>query len=408
MDANESLVRRLEAQIRSKEWSELKVFASMIKLSDFATDMVAENNFVKAAFAGFAGGGKSKTATDFVIGAYRDFAYTQPVLIVDNEKGARFLRPAFRQAQIQAMLKDTTNVADVLTAIDLLNAGEISFLFIDSLTKVWYRYVRDYKEKNRKTFMELQDWGKILPAWQETFSDKFVAAQGSIVFTGRGGFEYEKEEDTRDETTGKVKKGQFVKSGVKMKMAGETPFEPDLNIWMEREQEIKSDGEIRVWREAQIMKDRSGLIDGRVFKNPTYEDFRPFVRFLVDAPTGPVAGESSGRNLAPGENYAGFDRRRQADIALDEIKEELLRHHGHGMDAGTKTAKQDTLEKITKCVMPEGTRSWARLEAFKPEEVFSVRNELWKLTKGHAYGEQPAAPDLDNEIPIDPPKDAAA
>jgi hypothetical protein len=399
----------LEAQVGSKEWQELKRFFKMgMKLEDFATEMVAGNNFVKAAFAGFAGGGKSRTATEFVIGAYRDFGYTKPVLVIDNEKGSRFLIPKFREAGIKAMLKDTTNVADVLTAIDLLNAREIDFLFIDTLTKVWYRYVRDYLEKNRRVFMELQDWGKVLPKWQETFSDKFVAAQGSIVFTGRGGFEYEKEEDQRDEATGKVKKGQFVKSGVKMKMAGETPFEPDLNIWMEREQEIKPDGEIIVWREAQIMKDRSGLIDGLTFKNPRYEDLRPFIQYLVDVQTGVVAGESSSQNLAPAENYAGFDRRRQADIALDEIKEEMLRHHGHGMDAGTKSAKQETLEKITKRVLPDGTRSWARLESLRPEEIFLVRNELWKLTKGHGYDEKPPADDLDTDIPMDNKKEDAA
>ena len=384
-----------------------------MKLEDFATEMVAENKFIKAAFAGFAGGGKSTTATEFVIGAYKDFGYTKPVMVIDNEKGSRFLIPKFRNAGIKAVLKDTTNVDDVLTAIDFLNQGEIDFLFIDTLTKVWYRYVRDYLSKNRKTFMELQDWGKVLPKWQETFSDVFVAAQGSIVFTGRGGFEYEKEEDQRDEATGKVKKGQFVKSGVKMKMAGETPFEPDLNIWMEREQEIRPDGELIVWREAQIMKDRSGLIDGKTFKNPTYADLRPFVQYLIDVPAGAVAGETSSRNIAPAENYEGYDRRQQAQVALDEIKEEMLRHHGHGMDAGTKAAKQETLEKITRCVMPDGTRSWARLESFRPEEILRVRNELWKLTKGHEYGAQPPEqpePTISDEIPMgeEQKKDAAA
>lgn len=378
-----------------------------IRLEDFATDLVAGNKFIKASFAGFAGSGKSTTATEFVIGAYRDFGYTKPILVIDNEKGSRFLIPKFRSVGIKAMGKDTTSLQDVLSALDLLADGQVEFLFIDSLTKVWYRFVREYLEKNRKTFMQLDDWGKILPKWQEMFSDAFVAAQGSIVFTGRGGFEYEKEEDQRDETGRLVKKGSYVKSGVKMKMAGETPFEPDLNIWMEREQSIAADGTITVWREGQIMKDRSGIIDGKVFKNPTYADLRPFVLYLVDVPTGDMAGESSGRNLAPGENYEGYNRRQQAVVALDEIKEEMLRHHGHGMDAGTKAAKSETLEKITRCVIPEGTRSWARLESFKPEEVISVRNELWKLTRGHEYGVQPPEK-FDEDVPLtDQPKDAA-
>lgn len=379
-----------------------------IRLEDFATDLVAGNKFIKASFGGFAGSGKSTTATDFVIGAYHDFGYTKPVLVIDNEKGSRFLIPRFRSAGIKAMIKDTTSLPDVLSALDLLVDGQVEFLFIDSMTKVWYRYVREYLEKNRKTFMQLDDWGKLLPKWQETFNDAFVAAHGSIVFTGRGGFEYEKEEDQRDETGRVVKKGSYVKSGVKMKMAGETPFEPDLNIWMEREQSVASDGTISVWREGQIMKDRSGIIDGKIFKNPTYVDLRPFVLYLVDVPTGNVAGESSGRNMAPGENYEGYNRRQQAVVALDEIKEEMLKHHGHGMDAGTKAAKAETLEKITRCVIPEGTRSWARLESFRPEEVLSVRNELWKLTRGHEYGVQPPEK-FDDEVPMtEQPKENAA
>ena len=44
----------------------------------------------------------------------------------------------------------------------------------------------------------INDWGKILPAWQEEFSDRFVEVEGNIVFTGRGGYEYDLEEN--DET----------------------------------------------------------------------------------------------------------------------------------------------------------------------------------------------------------------
>lgn len=385
-----------------------------MNLAEFSTDLVAGNRFVKAGFGGMAGAGKSRTAAEFVIGAYQDLAYTKPVLILDNEKGSRFLIPQFATAKIKANLKETTSLDDVLTAMEFLRSGEIDFLFIDSLTKVWYRYCREYLEKNRKTFMELQDWGKLLPKWQETFSDVFVAAAGSIVFTGRGGFSYEKEEDTVDER-GKVKKGQFVKSGVKMKLAGETPFEPDMNVWMEQEQDIAGDGTLKVWREAQVMKDRTGLIDGKVFRNPTYADFRPFVRYLVDAPMGAVAGETSGRNLAPGENYDSFDWRQKLTIALDEIKEEILKHHGHGMDAGTKGAKAETLERITKGVFEGGTRSWARVESFRLDDVTKVRNELWKITRGHGYGEQPPeieksplVPVADQPAPEAPKTEAAA
>lgn len=352
-----------------------------MKLSDFAGDLVASNKFIKAGIGGMAGAGKSRTATELVIGAYKDLGYTKPGLFIDNEKGSRFLIQKFKEANIQMLVKDTTNLDDVLTAFKFLRDGEIEFLFIDSLTKVYYRYVRDYMEKNNRKFMELQDWGKILPKWQETFSDAFVAAEGSIVFTGRGGYSYEKEEDETDERTGKVKKGQFVKSGVKMKLAGETPFEPDLNIWMEQHQDITVDG-IKVWREAQIMKDRSGLIDGKVFKNPTYQDFQPFVQYLVGVPSGKVSGESSHENLAPGDNYESFDRKRKRDIALEEIEAEIVKMYPT-QSAEHKAAKGTLVEELFQ------TRSWKAVENMSLDRLTMARDTLWMKSRGYPYGTTP-------------------
>lgn len=375
-----------------------------MNLNDFASELVAGKKFVKAAFSGFAGGGKSRTASEFVIGAYHALGCTKPAMIIDNENGSRFLVPLFRNAGIKALLKQTTSLEDVLAAIDFLNKGEIDFLFADSLTKVWYRYIRDYLAKNRKVFMGLDDWGKVLPKWQESFSDVFVAAQGSIVFTGRGGFEYTKEDDEYDEETGRKKKGGYVKSGVKMKMAGETPFEPDLNVWMEREEEITSSG-IRVWREALIMKDRSGLIDGKTFVNPTFADFQPFIGYIVDEPTGAVAGETYSRNLAPGENYDSYARKTSKQIALEEIQEEIVKLHP-GQTKDDKTSKANLLEELF------STRSWTAVENLSLEKLTEARSALWIKSRGHAYGidpadSQPAELTLegDDKIPHEAPTD---
>lgn len=353
----------------------------MMKLEDFASGLVASNKFVKASFGGMAGAGKSKTATDFVIGSYQDLGYTKPVLVIDNEKGSRFLIPQFKAAGIPVSVKDTTSLDDVLTAFEFLRNGDIQYLFIDSLSKVWYRYVRQYMEDNRRRFMELQDWGKILPAWQETFADRFVSAEGSIVFTGRGGFTYEKEDDETDERTGKVKKGQFVKSGVKMKVAGETPFEPDLNLWMERQEDIGPEG-LRVWREAHIMKDRSGILDGQTLRNPTYEMLRPFVKYLVDVPTGAIAGETSGASLAPSENFESFDRKRRKEIALEEIQAEIVKLYPN-QDAASKASKAELIEELF------GTRSWTAVEGKSVDKLELARNALWLKSRGHAYGVKP-------------------
>jgi hypothetical protein len=306
-----------------------------MNLNEFATKITAENDFVKASFGGFAGSGKTRTATEFIIGCYKLMKCNKPVLIA-NEKGSRFLVPLFKKAGIECLIKETVTLPDVLAAFEYLNKGEISFLFIDSLTKVWYKYIADYKTKNNnKVFMTLQDWGKILPAWQEEFANKFVALTGNCVFTGRGGYTYDMEEN--DETH----KKEFTKSGVKMKMAGETPFEPDINVWMEIAQEME-DGKPRIWREALIMKDRSGLIDGKTFKNPSFKDFEPFVKFLVKADKGEVAKASNTSNIAPKEEYN--DKKVRRDVLNEKIKAEFDKR-GFGTSKEEKAAKLNIIQQ---------------------------------------------------------------
>ena len=39
-----------------------------MRLDEFATKLSAKNHFVKASFGGFQGSGKTRTATEFIIG----------------------------------------------------------------------------------------------------------------------------------------------------------------------------------------------------------------------------------------------------------------------------------------------------------------------------------------------------
>ena len=339
-----------------------EIIKNNVNLLNFATKMKAKNNFIKASFGGFAGSGKTRTASEFIIGAYKDLECKKPILIIDNEKGSRFLIPMFEKAGIETLLKDTIELQDVLTAFDYLQNGDIDFLFIDSLSKIWYKYIRDYRAKNKRTFMTLQDWGKILPDWQEKFSDKFVNLDGNCVFTGRGGYTYDMEEN--EET----KKKEFVKSGVKMKMAGETPFEPDLNIWMDINQEVIDD-KPKVWREALIMKDRSGLIDGQTFKNPTYKNFKVVVDYLISVPKGEVAGSSSKENLAPAEDSTYYEDKRIREIELENIKAEFDKSP-LGKSDKDKRLKILIVEKLF------GTASWTAIENMKAADLKFIRIEL--------------------------------
>lgn len=326
-----------------------------MKLEDFASDLVAKNNFIKASFGGFAGSGKTLTACKFIVGCYKDMGLKKPILIIDNEKGSRFLVPFFKEHGITPKIKDTIHLADVKEAMKYLQNGDIDFLFADSLTKVWYRFVMDYKEKAHKKFLTLQDWGKIIPEWQHSFSDEYVDLEGCFVFTGRGGYTYDLEET---EENGRVKK-EFVKSGVKVKLAGETPFEPDLNVWMDIKQEVEN-GNLKQWREALIMKDRSGLIDGQTFVNPTYEHFKPVVDYLMNVEKGEVKGASNTDNLIPTEEYDQWYKKKK--IVLENI-EGTLEHTFPG------TAKEMKIKKAAIKKYIFGTFSDTEIQGMRAEEL---------------------------------------
>lgn len=347
-----------------------------MKLTDFATTLAAKNHFVKASFGGFQGSGKTRTATEFIIGCYKDMKLTKPVLILDNEKGSRFLIPILKKAGIEAIAKDSTHLSDIHAAFDFLNRKEIDFLFIDSLTKIYYQFIKDYKQKNRKQRMMLQDWGTVLPAWQEEFSDRFVEVEGNIVFTGRAGFEYEKEEDEKDDEGNVTHKGQFVKSGVKMKIAGETPYETDLNVWMQLEKSLDDQKRPKQKNIAYILKDRSDTINAKVFEMPNYKNFRPVIRFIQGLPIDDVAGASFTENLAPGNDLEWIQKNLARKIEVEKIQS-VFDENGLG-DARSKVDKQLKAVIIKKIF---GTTSNIEIEKMDAAQLNHCRALLEELFK---------------------------
>ena len=342
-----------------------------MKLNDFASELAAKNHFIKASFGGFQGSGKSRTSSDFIIGVYKQLKLTKPILIIDNEKGSRFLIKLFQKAGIKAIAKDTKRLADVIQAFDFLSKKEIDFLFIDSLTKIYYQYVKDYKIKNRKERMFLNDWGALLPAWQEEFSDKFVEVEGNIVFTGRGGFEYDKENDEVDDQGKVIQKGQFVKSGVKMKIAGETPYETDLNVWMQLEKELDKEGRPVQKNVGYVLKDRSDTINGKRFEFPSYKSFKPVINFILGLPIGEVSGETFSNNLTPGNDSDYFERKLRQQIEMENISG-IFDKNGLG-DTRSKADKQIKAVIIEKIF---GTTSQTEISKMDHKLLKTKRLEL--------------------------------
>lgn len=309
-----------------------------------------ENNrpFLKMAFEGFAGDGKTYTATQVAIGVHKLIGSTKPIALFDTEKAFKALKPAFEAAGIEAVVNDEQrSLAALNQAIKWCEEGNADILIIDSITHVWEEFLRAYlnrPDKNGKEFkrtrLEFQDWGVLKPQWKEQFSTPFVMAKCHIIFTGRAGYEYS---DERNADTGKR---EIYKSGIKMKAETETAFEPDILVLMQKVQDLISD-EKKIWREAMIMKDRTTQIDGQIFKNPTFEQFYPAIKVLLDG----TLREVHGIDIIP-DTFEDFEnkfgvmaREREAMIAEVEGCFELM---GLGAGAADKQVKAWTLSQVYK------------------------------------------------------------
>lgn len=347
--------------------------------------------YAKIGIYGGQGAGKSRTAAEIAIGLYKHAKLAKPVAMFDTEPGASFLIPLFEKAGIEFMVYDESRAfSDLMKWMDEASR-ECSVLIVDSITHIW----RDLQEsflarlndqKKQKcdqngwkfrpvASLEFQHWGPIKREWG-TFTDAFLSGKVHMIVCGRAGsvYEYQEKEDGG--------KKELITVGTKMATEKEMGHEPSLLIEMERRYD-----EGKIVNTAVIVKDRADRLNGKEIAYPTFEKLRPHFDSLN------LGGEHFGsmqtrdsreRFTETGEDNWSAELKRK-EVALDEIKEEILRHLGHGMDAATKAAKSQLLEDIA------GTRAWTKLESMRLAQIQEIRGKLWIKSRGHQYGQEPGA-----------------
>jgi len=316
--------------------------------------------YFKAALEGFAGTGKTYTAAQLAIGLHHRIGSKKPVVIFDTEKAAKFLRSLFASAGIQVLLRESRSLADLKMTMQMMRNEKISdILIIDSISHVWEGFLQSYQEKVRRSSLQFQDWGVIKPTWKAEFSNPFVNDPYHVIMCGRAGYEYE------NEVNSETGKREIFKSGVKMKVEGETAYEPDMLVLMERFEKVLGEDK-QVWREATVLKDRSTILDGKTFKNPSYNDFAPAIEAMLADPFSLKEGES----IVPEGNTQLLFRteedkaewRRSRDKALEEI-EGLLVSVAPGQTSNEKKFKVDILHATF------GTASWTAIGELSPDTL---------------------------------------
>lgn len=316
--------------------------------------------YAKVGILGFAGAGKTRTASEIAIGLHKAIGSTKPVGFMDTETGSDFVLPIFQAHGIKVMVSKTRAFKDL--AAGMKEAPKLFDIFIiDSVSHFWVDIVESYRTKKNVSRLAFQDWGIIKPMWNNDFATPFVTAPCHMIVAGRAGFEY-------DYFEGDEGKMELYKTGTKMKAEGEFGFEPSLLIEMDRiknpeateeyrqartkDQKMKAAKKIANEREfvrrATVLKDRSDIMDGKVFYNPSYADFAPHWQAInIGGEHKPLeAGDSTEMFNREGKPQWKVDKDR-AVIALEKCDAEMMKYLP-GSSAVEKKARIKLAELVYK------------------------------------------------------------
>ncbi|MGE4043365.1 MAG: AAA family ATPase [Acetobacteraceae bacterium] len=297
--------------------------------------------FLKMGIYGGTGSGKTYTACLVARGLAQlvkeRTGVQPPVKFLDTETGSAWVRPMFKEAGIRFQSAQTRAFSDLLQAVREAES-ERAILIIDSISHFWAELMLSFAQKRKRKYnkLEFQDYGPIKQEWAK-FTEAYLNSNAHIILNGRAGNIYEYQ-DKEDEDTGRVKK-ELITVGTKMKAENEMGYEPSLLVEMVAVKDPDRKKKLTK-RIGYVIKDRSTLLDGREFINPTFQVFRPHIDRLN------IGGDQKGFD-ASRNSSALFDQsgrtdgeawRLQKDIVLEEVAN-LLTLHYPGQSADEKRRK---------------------------------------------------------------------
>lgn len=302
--------------------------------------------FLKLGILGFEGSGKTYTATEFAIGMA--LKGNKKVAWFDTEKGSDFHIERFKKSGVKLDVVKSRAFKDLVATIKEAESGKYDFLIIDSITHVWRDLVESWLKNKGRNFLTMKDWGVLKTEWGQ-YTDLYVNSKLSIAMLGRAGHEYDMSED--EDGNQEIKK-----SGTKMKVETETGFEPDLLLEMFKapKQTVtvvkgkkKTKAERGFTNKCIVIKDRTDTMNGREIEMPKFKDFASVVNFLNFG--GEHLGVDTSRNsqdIFDDSEKSRYEYRKQKDIALEELKDLLIKLDLSGTAKDAQKKRIELLDEI--------------------------------------------------------------
>lgn len=117
---------------------------------DFFDDLSNTKPFLKIAFEGFAGCGKTYTMAQLAAGLHKRIQSQKPIVIFDTEEAAKFLKRFFDEQGIQVLHRRSRSLADLKETMRRCRDGISDILMIDSISHVWEYYLQAYMKDKRR------------------------------------------------------------------------------------------------------------------------------------------------------------------------------------------------------------------------------------------------------------------
>lgn len=271
----------------------------------------AEQAALKIGMYGPPGSGKTFTALLIAEGLAQSTG--KRVAYVDTERGTDFYCKSVpsRNAHPEAFDFDalyTRSLTEVLQAVRGLSHDEYGVIVLDSITHLWEAAIQAYGGRQTSAgTIPMHAWGKIKKPYKDLMA-ALLSSPMHVIICGRQGTEYATDEETEE----------LKAVGLKMKAEGETAYEPHILIRMEAVKPRKTNEIATIVAYAE--KDRTGILAGRSFANPTFATLcQPLLGLLGDTQAKIASGDETA--VQDAERLA--DDERQRDQKSTELLEEL-------------------------------------------------------------------------------------
>lgn len=259
----------------------------------------AEQAALKLGVYGAPGSGKTFTALLLAEGLAA--ATGKRVAYVDTEHGTDFYCKAVESRDVHPQAFDfdalyTRSLTETLQAVKSIKTDEYGVIVLDSITHLWEAAIAAYNgPKTKIGTLPFSAWGRIKKPYKDLMSF-LLSSQMHVLICGRQGVEYETDEETEE----------LKAVGYKMKAEGETAYEPHILIRMEAIKPRKTGEKATII--AYVEKDRTGVLSGRSFANPTFD--------MICAPLMHLLGETQA-HIGTADETAALDAEKLADQERD-------------------------------------------------------------------------------------------